>query len=148
MATSCCPSAVRRFLLIFAIAFCLSVLFHQHMVALFRLGSVYVFWPWLSAPNAISYSFDGFDTSFEKYPRVQWSASWPPTSSLASADNDTSIIQRDDLFKLANGSYTVADKSTEHFEDLVPPILHHILLGMDRETMPESWKASRQSCLE
>lgn len=134
---------MRRFLLIFAIAFCLSLLFHQHMVALFRLGSVYVFWPWLSSPNAISYSFDTFDTTFERYPKVQWSASWPPAGAA-----NTSMAEQDDLLRLANGSYAAVDKSTEHYVDLVPPILHHILLGMDKAAMPESWNASRQSCLE
>lgn len=32
-------------------------------------------------------------------------------------------------------------------EDIVPPILHHILLGRPRSTMPANWNSSRDACL-
>ncbi|KNE93332.1 hypothetical protein PSTG_13274 [Puccinia striiformis f. sp. tritici PST-78] len=129
----------------------LLVTFWQHIFLLARILSVYPLWSIFSSSLSLSLSNDGLDATFEKYPVEQWSVQWPPRSANGSwPAPDSSLLRLSDgsLARLPDEKYGGGVSYSEPDEqDLVPPILHHILLGMDRRRMPKSWTASRNSCL-
>ncbi|EFP93384.2 uncharacterized protein PGTG_19402 [Puccinia graminis f. sp. tritici CRL 75-36-700-3] len=129
----------------------LVVIFWQHIFLLARILSVYPLWPIYSSSLSLSLDKDGLDTTFEKYPVEQWSVKWPPRSANGSwPAPDSSLLRLSDgsLARLPDETYGGGVSYSEPDEsDLVPPILHHILLGMDRRRMPKTWTASRNSCL-
>jgi hypothetical protein len=127
----------RRPLLALGIALVLTLLFARHILPLIRIMSVYIFWPFLDGTHNLSKEQNNFDTTFQEYPIRQWSAHWPPIPSIPL---DSPFLQ------LANGSFASPDMTSD--VDVVPPILHHILLGKPQSQMPLSWEASRQTCLE
>jgi hypothetical protein len=43
---------------------------------------------------------------------------------------------------------TASEVSSRTGGDPVPPIMHHILLGMSIDAAPEGWRSSRQSCID
>ncbi|MBW0489206.1 hypothetical protein O181_028921 [Austropuccinia psidii MF-1] len=141
----------RRLWILLIVMIIFIVTFWKHILLLSRILLVYPLW-WSSSANlSLSFTRDGFDASFEKYPVEQWSTHWPPR--LA---NGTWPPPQSSLLRLKDGSLarlpderygSVVSYSEPQETDLVPPILHHILLGMNRQTMPKSWQASRNSCL-
>jgi len=130
----------------------------RHILVLSRILPVYALWASFSAPNALALSRDAFDDSFARYPVRQWSAQWPPsTVDWESDETESSIFEGEErLMRLMDGTLAPTVGSEEYAaepyssddEDVVPPVLHHILLGMERTRMPASWEASRQSCLQ
>lgn len=110
--------------------FTLFLIRHHLYTLFFRILPVYVFWSsYANNGIALSLAQDGFDQSFAKYPINQWSSVWPP---LDSEGEEAGTVRQGE----------------EAFKDVVPPVLHHILLGMQRETMPITWEESRNKCLE
>jgi hypothetical protein len=141
----------RRFWAFILVLSILVVIFWQHIFLLARILSVYPLWPIYSSSLSLSLDKDGLDTTFEKYPVEQWSVKWPPRSANGSwPAPDSSLLRLSDgsLARLPDETYGGGVSYSEPDEsDLVPPILHHILLGMDRRRMPKTWTASRNSCL-
>lgn len=77
-----------------------------------------------------------------RWPPRSPNGTWPPPDSDLLRLRDGSLARLPDERYGGGASYSEPDEP-----DLVPPILHHILLGMDRSKMPKSWQASRNSCL-
>lgn len=126
------------------------LVFWRHIILLCQILSVYPLWPLTSGPLALSLSRDGLDTTFERYPIEQWSVRWPPQ-----LDNQTYPAPDSPLLRLKDGSlarlphdrYGGSTYDSPDAENVVPAVIHHILLGMDRRTMPKAWETSRNSCL-
>jgi hypothetical protein len=141
----------RRFWAIVLVLSILFVIFWQHILLLVRILLVYPLWSVCSSSLSLSLAKDGLDATFEKYPVEQWSVQWPPRSPNGSwPAPDSSLLRLRDgsLARLPHERYGGGASYSEPDEpDLVPPILHHILLGMDRGRMPKTWTASRNSCL-
>ncbi|OAV98966.1 hypothetical protein, variant 2 [Puccinia triticina 1-1 BBBD Race 1] len=144
------PTSRRFWALIIAISI-LVIIFWQHIFLLARILLVYPLWSTYSSSLSLSIGKDGLDPTFEKYPVEQWSVKWPPRSANGSwPAPDSSLLRLSDgsLARLPDERYGGGVSYSEPDElDLVPPILHHILLGMDRRLMPKTWTASRNSCL-
>jgi len=141
----------RRFWAFVLILTILFLIFWQHIFLLARILLVYPLWSTYSSSLSLSLSKDGLDATFEKYPVEQWSAQWPPRSANGSwpaPDSNLLRLMDGSLARLPTEQYGGGVSYSQPDEpDLVPPILHHILLGMDRRRMPKSWTASRNSCL-
>lgn len=124
--------------------------FWRHIILLFQILSVYPLWHLSSGPLALSLSTDGLDTTFDRYPIEQWSVRWPPmlaNNSLPPPDSPLLRLKDGSLARLPHDQYGGSTYDEVDAVDLVPPIIHHILLGMDRRTMPKTWESSRNSCL-
>lgn len=129
----------------------LIVIFWQHIVLLTRILSLFPLWSAYSSNLSLSLTKDGFDTSFEKYPVQQWSAQWPPrypNASYPPPDSNLLRLRDGSLARLPDQRYGGGVSYSEPDQvDLVPPVLHHVLLGMDPKSIPKSWQSSRNNCL-
>ncbi|EGG01008.1 family 32 glycosyltransferase [Melampsora larici-populina 98AG31] len=126
--------------------------FWRHIILLGQILSVYPLWAISSSSLSLTLAGDGLDTSFELYPIEQWSVRWPPknhSNQTLPLEANSSLLRLKDgsLARLPHDRYGGSNYDQPDSTDLVPPILHHILLGMDRKTMPVAWETSRNSCL-
>lgn len=58
------------------------------------------------------------------------------------------ISERHDNFDISFANYSIHQVSAEPYEDLVPPILHHIALGDNEGRWKHRWGESVQTCLD
>lgn len=65
-------------------------------------------------------------------------------------NNASSFILSDthDGFDVTFANYSLDQLTAAPYEDVVPPILHHIALGMDEGDWKEGWKDAAQSCVD
>ncbi|GAA99584.1 glycosyltransferase family 32 protein [Mixia osmundae IAM 14324] len=101
--------------------------FHEHVIALYKVTAVYYSWHW-GNQSELSMQADGFDTTFARYnvgqtTSLPWDQTGPAVQPLRASEISSAT-------------------------DLIPPVLHHILLGMRESAMPDSWNQSRQSCMD
>ncbi|CAH7668299.1 hypothetical protein BY996DRAFT_6432759 [Phakopsora pachyrhizi] len=147
------PPFSRKFWITLILLLIFALTFWHHIILLTRILLVYPLWSIFSNDSNLSLIKDGLDPTFERYPVRQWSVRWPPTTT--SNSSDLANYQLSELLRLNDGSrarlpdekYHGVSYSDADSEDLVQPILHHILLGMSRKNMPKTWEASRNSCL-
>jgi mannosyltransferase OCH1-like enzyme len=64
--------------------------------------------------------------------------------------NASSFILSDtnDAFDITFANYSQDQLSAAPYENVVPPILHHIALGMDDKDWREDWREAVQSCID
>ncbi|UNI24121.1 hypothetical protein JDV02_009896 [Purpureocillium takamizusanense] len=77
--------------------------------------------------------------------------SWTLTTLRASWRNDADdfiLSEAHDNFDVTFTNYTRNQLSAAPYEDVVPPILHHIALGTTKDQWRESWQEAVQSCLD
>lgn len=122
----------------------LFALFRHHIWCAWHLVRVYAYWGVASRGIGLSLWRDGLDVTFEAYDPHQYSA-------FSSGNNSSDLLYPPS--PPPSATYTDADRDITisstgmHGQDLVPPILHHILLGRPISSSPANWNASRKACL-
>ncbi|OTA01658.1 GT32 glycosyltransferase family 32 protein [Trichoderma parareesei] len=65
------------------------------------------------------------------------------------ADHETFILsEQRDAFDVTFANYSINQLSAAPYEDLVPPVLHHIALGSHGTHWRTEWKETVQSCID